>query len=77
MFSFVTAITLFRILVYLKGLKQLQSLLRVLFVLKNLMTDVFICVTERGNTRMGSVTVWVSVADLEIFFGNIAMRWRM
>jgi len=77
LFSFVTAITLFRKLVYLKGLKQLQSLLRVLFVLKNLMTDVFICVTERGNTRMGSVTVCVSVADLEIFFGNIAMRWRM
>jgi hypothetical protein len=26
---------------------------------------------------MGSVTVWASVAELGIFFGNIALEWRM
>jgi len=41
------------------------------------MTPVFICVTETGNTRMGSVTVGASVADLRIISGNIAMEWRM
>jgi hypothetical protein len=73
----VTAIAFFRILVYLKVPRQLQSLLRVLFVLKNLMTDWHLFVTETGNTRMGSVTVWASVAEHGIFSGDIAMEWRM
>jgi len=46
----VTATVLFRKLVYLKVLKQLQSLLRVLFVLKNLMIDWHLFVLLKQGT---------------------------
>lgn len=53
-----TAIVLFRKLVYLKVLKQLRSLLRVLFVLKNLMTDWHLFVLLKQETPGWAVSLF-------------------